>query len=59
MTTIHLTKHHALGNDFLVLLDAPDVDLPALGPASCAIAGAASAPTGSSSPSRRTATRPG
>ena len=26
MTTIHLTKHHALGNDFLVLLDAPDVD---------------------------------
>ncbi|MET0908369.1 MAG: diaminopimelate epimerase [Ilumatobacteraceae bacterium] len=25
MTTIHLTKHHALGNDFLVLLDAPDV----------------------------------
>jgi diaminopimelate epimerase len=24
MTTIHLTKHHALGNDFLVLLDAPD-----------------------------------
>jgi diaminopimelate epimerase len=24
MTTIHLTKHHALGNDFLVLLDVPD-----------------------------------
>jgi diaminopimelate epimerase len=23
MTTIRLTKHHALGNDFLVLLDAP------------------------------------
>jgi len=35
MTTISLTKHHALGNDFLVLLDAPDVsvtsvDLPRL-----------------------------
>jgi diaminopimelate epimerase len=24
MTTIHLTKHHALGNDFLVLLGVPD-----------------------------------
>jgi diaminopimelate epimerase len=30
MTTIHLTKHHALGNDFLVLLDAPDVATPEL-----------------------------
>ncbi len=32
MTTITLTKHHALGNDFLVLLDAPagDLDLPDL-----------------------------
>lgn len=26
-TTLHLTKHHALGNDFLVLLD-PDGDVP-------------------------------
>ena len=30
MTTLTLTKHHGLGNDFLVLLDAPDVDLAAL-----------------------------
>jgi len=35
MTTIHLTKHHALGNDFLVLLDAPDVELPALARSLC------------------------
>src|SRR6478736_6465268 len=27
MTTLTLTKHHGLGNDFLVLLDAPAVDL--------------------------------
>ncbi len=30
MTTLTLTKHHGLGNDFLVLLDAPEVDLGAL-----------------------------
>ena len=30
MTTIRLTKHHALGNDFLVLLDAPDVAVTAV-----------------------------
>ena len=30
MTTLTLTKHHGLGNDFLVLLDEPAVDLAAL-----------------------------
>jgi diaminopimelate epimerase len=30
MTTISLTKHHGLGNDFLVVFDPPDTDLPAL-----------------------------
>ena len=30
MTTLTLTKHHGLGNDFLVVFDPPDVDLPDL-----------------------------
>jgi diaminopimelate epimerase len=30
MVTIHLSKHHGLGNDFLVLFDPPETDLAAL-----------------------------
>lgn len=30
MGTITLTKHHGLGNDFLVVFEPPDVDLPAV-----------------------------
>ena len=30
MSTLTLTKHHGLGNDFLVAFHPPDVDLPAL-----------------------------
>ena len=30
MTQLTLTKHHGLGNDFLVLVSPPEVDLPAL-----------------------------
>lgn len=30
MTTLELTKHHALGNDFLVAFEPPPCDLPAL-----------------------------
>lgn len=35
MTTIALTKHHGLGNDFLVLFDPPAVDLGALAKRLC------------------------
>ena len=52
MTALTLTKHHGLGNDFLVLFaadgDAPD--LPAPGRGGCATAREASVPTASSSP---------
>ena len=59
MTTIHLTKHHALGNDFLVLLDAPDVAIDRISRGGCVIADAASAPTGCSSARPPTVTPPG
>ena len=50
---ITLTKHHGLGNDFLVVLrPAAPSDLPALAAAAVRPAHAASAPTGCSSASR-------
>ena len=53
---LSLTKHHGLGNDFLVLFD--DQPLPgrrrsASWPGGCATAAGASAPTASSSASPR------
>jgi diaminopimelate epimerase len=36
MTTIRLTKHHALGNDFLVLLDARELTVQSVDPATLA-----------------------
>lgn len=35
MTTLTLTKHHGLGNDFLVLFDPPDTDLAVLAQRLC------------------------
>ena len=52
MTTLTLTKHHGLGNDFLVLLDPDVADRPSISPrwrGACAIAAAGSARTACSS----------
>ena len=47
MTRLTLTKHHGLGNDFLVVFDVavPDADLPALARPPVPPHAAASAPT--------------
>ncbi len=57
MTTLTLTKHHGLGNDFLVAFHPVSTISPHW-PGGCAIGAAASAPTGYSSPRPPTATRP-